>query len=80
MKFLHFFVWWNRANYVGIVGPYDAFFSHYNCYPQDLAIDQGTIALMIEKIIEQDYYGISHAGLWSKMGLKTLGFHLQYNL
>jgi hypothetical protein len=33
----------NRANYVGIAGPYDAFFPIIIVTPRYLAIDQGTI-------------------------------------
>jgi hypothetical protein len=49
MKFLRYLYEEKKATYVGIAGPYDAFSPHYNWVTKRyLAIDQGTIAPMIE--------------------------------
>jgi hypothetical protein len=60
----------NRANYVGIAGPYDAFFPNYNWVtPRYLAIDQGTIVPMIENYRTGLLWNLFMQAP-SKMGLK----------
>ncbi len=76
MNYLRFLYNENKSKYVGVAGPYDAYSIHYNWVtPRYLAIDQGTIAPMIENQ--------KSAFLWSlfmnapdvKAGLIKLGFH-----
>ena len=75
MKFLHFLYDENRANYVGIAGPYDAFSPQYNWVTRRyLAIDQGTIVPMIENYRTGLLWNLFMQAPEIKMGLKTLGF------
>jgi hypothetical protein len=58
MAFLKF-LYEEKPNFIGQAGPYDATSVNFNDWttPRYLAIDQGTIAPMIE-ITVPDYYGI----------------------
>ncbi|MFV8271193.1 glucoamylase family protein [Flavobacterium sp. GT2N3] len=82
MKFLHYLYDEKRAEYVGIAGPYDAFSPHYNWVTtRYLAIDQGTIAPMIENHRTGLLWKLFMNAPEIKPGLAKLGFHsTKYNL
>lgn len=82
MKFLHYLYDEKRAEYVGIAGPYDAFSPHYNWVtPRYLAIDQGTIAPMIENYRTGLLWKLFMNAPEVKKGLTNLGFQSgKYNL
>jgi hypothetical protein len=76
MKFLHYLYDENKATYVGIAGPYDAFSPHYNWVtPRYLAIDQGTITPMIENYRTGLLWKLFMNAPEIKPGLVSLGFH-----
>lgn len=76
MKFLHFLYDENKALYVGIAGPYDAFSPQYNWVtPRYLAIDQGTITPMIENYRSGLLWKLFMNAPEIKPGLVSLGFH-----
>jgi hypothetical protein len=76
MKFLHYLYDEKRTEYVGIAGPYDAFSPHYNWVtPRYLAIDQGTIAPMIENHRTGLLWRLFMNAPEIKPGLTKLGFH-----
>ena len=76
MKFLHYLYDEKRVEYVGIAGPYDAFSPHYNWVaPRYLAIDQGTIAPMIENHRTGLIWKLFMNAPEVKPGLTKLGFH-----
>ncbi|MBP4138638.1 glucoamylase family protein [Flavobacterium geliluteum] len=76
MKFLHYLYDENKTKYVGIAGPYDAFSPQYNWVtPRYLAIDQGTIAPMIENYRSGLLWKLFMNAPETKQGLITLGFH-----
>jgi hypothetical protein len=76
MKFLHYLYDEKRVEYVGIAGPYDAFSPHYNWVtPRYLAIDQGTIAPMIENHRTGLLWRLFMNAPEIKPGLTKLGFH-----
>ncbi len=76
MKFLHYLYDEKRATLVGEAGPYDAFSPHYNWITQRyLAIDQGTIAPMIENYRSGLIWKLFMAAPEVKQGLINLGFH-----
>ena len=76
MKFLHYLYDENKANYVGVAGPYDAFSLHYNWVtPRYLAIDQGTITPMIENYRSGLLWKLFMNAPEIKPGLVSLGFH-----
>ena len=76
MKFLHYLYDEKRTDYVGIAGPYDAFSPHYNWVtPRYLAIDQGTIAPMIENHRTGLLWKLFMNAPEIKPGLAKLGFH-----
>jgi hypothetical protein len=76
MKFLHYLYDEKRVEYVGIAGPYDAFSPHYNWVaPRYLAIDQGTIAPMIENHRTGLIWKLFMNAPEVKPGLAKLGFH-----
>ncbi|CAM2844436.1 hypothetical protein SAMN05444143_101884 [Flavobacterium succinicans] len=75
MKFLRYVYDENKAKYVGIAGPYDAFSPHYNWVtPRYLAIDQGTIAPMIENYRSGLLWKLFMNAPEVKAGLTKLGF------
>lgn len=76
MKFLRF-LYEEKANlYVGLAGPYDAFSPHYNWVTQRyLAIDQGTIAPMIENHRTGLLWNLFMNAPEIRQGLLALGFH-----
>jgi hypothetical protein len=66
----------NYSKYIGVAGPYDAFSVHYNwVIPRYLAIDQGTIAPMIENHKSQFLWNLFMNAPDVKAGLVKLGFH-----
>jgi hypothetical protein len=76
MKFLHYLYDEKRATLVGTSGPYDAFSPEYNWVtPRYLAIDQGTIAPMIENYRSGLIWKLFMAAPEVKQGLINLGFH-----
>lgn len=75
MKFLKYLYQEHRARYVGIAGPYDAFSPHYNWKtPRYLAIDQGTIAPMIENYRTGLCWNLFMQAPEVVTGLQALGF------
>lgn len=76
MNFLRYLYNEKRSEYVGIAGPYDAFSPHYNWVTtRYLAIDQGTIAPMIENYRTGLLWKLFMNAPEVKKGLTTLGFH-----
>ncbi len=76
MKFLHYLYDEKKATLVGVAGPYDAFSPQYNWVtPRYLAIDQGTIAPMIENYRSGLIWKLFMAAPEVKQGLINLGFH-----
>ena len=76
MKFLHYLYDEKKSTYVGIAGPYDAFSPQYNWVtPRYLAIDQGTIAPMIENHRTGLLWKLFMNAPEVKQGLTNLGFH-----
>lgn len=75
MKFLHYLYDEKKATLVGVAGPYDAFSPQYNWVtPRYLAIDQGTIAPMIENYRSGLIWKLFMAAPEVKQGLINLGF------
>jgi hypothetical protein len=75
MKFLHYLYDENKTQYVGIAGPYDAFSPQYNWVTKRyLAIDQGTIAPMIENYRSGLLWKLFMNASDTQQGLKKLGF------
>lgn len=76
MKFLHYLYNEKKSTHIGIAGPYDAFSPHYNWVtPRYLAIDQGTIAPMIENYRTGLLWKLFMNAPEVKQGLLNLGFH-----
>lgn len=76
MNMLRFLYNENYNKYVGVAGPYDAYSVHYNWVtPRYLAIDQGTIAPMIENYKTQFLWQLFMNAPDVKQGLIKLGFH-----
>ena len=76
MNVLRFLYNENYNKYVGVAGPYDAYSVHYNWVtPRYLAIDQGTIAPMIENHKSQFLWQLFMNAPDVKQGLIKLGFH-----
>lgn len=76
MKFLKYLYEEHRARYVGAAGPYDAISPHYNWKtPRYLAIDQGTIAPMIENYRTGLLWNLFMNAPEVRTGLLDLGFH-----
>ena len=76
MNVLRFLYNENYNKYIGIAGPYDAYSVHYNWVtPRYLAIDQGTIAPMIENYKTQFLWQLFMNAPDVKQGLIKLGFH-----
>ncbi len=75
MKFLKFLYEKNAETYIGVAGPYDAFSIHYDWVtPRYLAIDQGTIAPMIENYRTGMLWNLMMNAPEVQQGLQTLGF------
>jgi len=75
MKFLRFLYEETNNEYIGIAGPYDAFSVHYQWKTQRyLAIDQCTIAPMIENYKTQLFSNLFMNAPEIKQGLVKLGF------
>ena len=76
MDFLRFLYNENYSKYVGVAGPYDAYSLQYNWVtPRYLAIDQGTIAPMIENHKTQFLWNLFMNAPDIRQGLLKLGFH-----
>lgn len=76
MNVLRFLYNENYSKYIGVAGPYDAYSVHYNWVtPRYLAIDQGTIAPMIENHKSQFLWQLFMNAPDIKQGLIKLGFH-----
>ncbi len=76
MNFLRFLYNENYSKHVGIAGPYDAYSIQYNWVtPRYLAIDQGTIAPMIENHQSQFLWKLFMNAPDVRQGLIKLGFH-----
>lgn len=76
MNYLRFLYNENYTKYIGVAGPYDAYSTHYNWVtPRYLAIDQGTIAPMIENNKTQFLWNLFMNAPDVKQGLIKLGFH-----
>jgi len=75
MKFLKYLYQEHRARYVGVAGPYDAFSPKYIWKtPRYLAIDQGTIAPMIENYRTGLLWNLFMQAPEVVSGLENLGF------
>lgn len=75
MNVLRFIYNENKSKYVGIMGPYDAYSVHYNWVTERyLAIDQGTIASMIENHKSAFLWNLFMNAPDVKQGLIKLGF------
>lgn len=76
MKFLRYLYNEKKSTLVGIAGPYDAFSPHYNWVTKNyLAIDQGTIAPMIENYRSGLLWNLFMNAPEVRQGLLNLGFH-----
>jgi len=76
MDFLRFLYNENYSKYIGVAGPYDAYSIQYNWVtPRYLAIDQGTIAPMIENHKTQFLWSLFMNAPDVRQGLTKLGFH-----
>lgn len=76
IKFLKYCYEKNYENLIGVCGPYDAFSIHYNWYTQRyLAIDQGTIAPMIENYRSELLWELFMNAPDVRQGMINLGFH-----
>jgi len=76
MNMLRFLYNENYSKYVGVAGPYDAYSIQYNWVtPRYLAIDQGTIAPMIENHKNQFLWQLFMNAPDVRQGLIKLGFH-----
>jgi hypothetical protein len=75
MRFLKFLYERNADQLIGPAGPYDAFAPHYNWVAKRyLAIDQGTIAPMIENYRSGMIWDLLMNAPEVKLGLQTLSF------
>jgi hypothetical protein len=76
MNMLRFLYNENYSKYIGVAGPYDAYSVHYNWVtPRYLAIDQGTIAPMVENYRSAFLWQLFMNAPDVKQGLIKLGFH-----
>lgn len=65
-----------KSRLIGVAGPYDAFSIHHNWVtPRYLAIDQGTIAPMIENHRTGLLWNLFMQAPEVQQGMTTLGFH-----
>jgi hypothetical protein len=75
LKFLRYLYQDKKSEYVGIAGPYDALSPHYNWVAKRyLAIDQGTIAPMVENHRTGMLWNLFMNAPEIKAGLQNLGF------
>ena len=75
MKYLRYLYEEKQEDYIGITGPIDAYAPHYQWKTQRyLAIDQGTIAPMIENHKTQLFWNLFMNAPEIRSGLVTLGF------
>jgi len=75
MKFLKYIYQEHRARYVGVAGPYDAIAPHFIWKTESyLAIDQGTIAPMIENYRTGLLWNLFMNAPDVRTGLQDLGF------
>lgn len=75
LKFLRYLYQEKKATLVGVAGPYDAFSPHFNWVTKRyLAIDQGTIAPMIENHRTGMLWNLFMNAPEIKAGLQSLGF------
>lgn len=80
MNFLRFLYNENYSKYIGVAGPYDAYSVQYNwVIPRYLAIDQGTIAPMIENHKNQFLWNLFMNAPDVRQGLIKLGFHSSFH-
>lgn len=76
MNYLRFLYNENYSKYIGVAGPYDAYSIQYNwVIPRYLAIDQGTIAPMVENYRSAFLWQLFMNAPDVKQGLLKLGFH-----
>lgn len=76
LKFMKYCYEKNYDNIIGACGPYDAFSLHYNWYSKRyLAIDQGTIAPMIENYRTGLLWNLFMNAPDVRQGMINLGFH-----
>ncbi len=76
MNYLRFLYNENYSKYIGVAGPYDAYSVQYNWVtPRYLAIDQGTIAPMVENYRSAFLWQLFMNAPDVKQGLLKLGFH-----
>lgn len=76
MNYLRFLYNINYSKYIGVAGPYDAYSVQYNWVtPRYLAIDQGTIAPMVENYRSAFLWQLFMNAPDVKQGLLKLGFH-----
>lgn len=76
MNYLRFLYNENYSKYIGVAGPYDAYSIQYNWVtPRYLAIDQGTIAPMVENYRSAFLWQLFMNAPDVKQGLLKLGFH-----
>lgn len=76
LAMLRFLYTENNAKYIGVAGPYDAYSQHYNWFtPRYLAIDQGTIAPMIENYKSKFLWNLFMNAPDIRAGFIKLGFH-----
>ncbi len=75
IRFLRYLYEEKKEDYVGQAGPYDAFSPHYNWVTERyLAIDQGTIAPMIENYRTGLLWDLFMQAPEVQQGLQSLGF------
>lgn len=75
MKFLHYLYEDTSLQKVGVAGPFDAFSPHYDWVTKRyLAIDQGTIAPMVENYRTGLLWNLFMNAPEVRQGLQTLGF------
>lgn len=82
LDFLRYLYEDTQGEYLGIVGPYDAFSPHYEWKTERyLAIDQGTIGPMLENHKTQLFWNLFMNAPEVQQGLLSLGFSsTQHNL
>jgi len=75
LNFMHYLYEETGDEYIGALGPYDAFSPHYEWKTERyLAIDQGTIGPMLENYKTQLFWNLFMNAPEIKQGLQNLGF------
>ena len=75
LDFMHYLYEETGDEYIGALGPYDAFSPHYEWKTERyLAIDQGTIGPMLENYKTQLFWNLFMNAPEIKQGLQNLGF------